>query len=410
MNNDFFSFFIGSAVVTTLLTLTLSGCGDAPPPSAPPPPTVVVAEPVVRDATAYYRYTGTMAAVEEVEVRARVPGELRNQHFTASTEVEAGDALFTIEPEPYQAAVDAAQADVDRAAAALELAEIEKQKIDDAFAKQAATERERLEYAAQVKQRQAELAAARAILKDAEIQLGYTQVASPIAGRVNRQMIDPGNLVGQGEPTLLTTVVKMDPIYAYFDVSERIVLEYLGRGKNGGVGSEPVRPPLEISRANDPPGTYPFTGVVDYVDNVVDSETGTIRVRGVFENPDGLLFPGLFVRVRAPYETLPDAVLIRESAVARDLAGRYVLTVDDDHTVAKRNVTLGESDENGLVVVTAGLEAGQRYIVEGLQKARPGGKVTILPAQPENASEAPAPARTEAEPITDNEPAPSPEG
>ncbi len=377
---------------------SLAGCGEQTEAAVPPPPMVVVATPVVKDMTSYYRYTGNMAAVEQVEVRARVAGELLSQHFTPSTDVQAGDLLFVIEPAPYEAAVAAAEAEVDRAKAALDLAEVEKQRIDDAFAKDAATEQERLTFAAQVKQRQAELQAAEAQLREANIQLGYTQVKSPIAGRVNRQLVDPGNLVGQGEPTLLTTVVKMDPIHAYFDVSERIVLEYLARGKHGGVGSDAEPPPLEIARANDMDGTYPFTGIVDYVDNVVDNETATIRVRGVFDNPEMLLFPGLFIRVRAPYETTEDATLVQESALGTDLSGDFVLVVGADNTVERRGVTLGDSDEHGLIVVTDGLDPGERYIVEGIQKARPGAPVSVKPSPGAAASGGSQPPADESEP------------
>lgn len=383
----------------------LVGCSSQEPPPAPPPPAVVVQSPEVRDVTSYYRYTGNMAAVEAVEVRARVTGELMSQHFTASTDVEKGDLLFVIEPAPYEAEVAAAQATLDQANAALELAEIEKQRIDDAFEKQAATERERLQATATVKQRQAEVAAAQAGLDDANIRLGYTQVTAPIAGRVDRNLTDVGNIVSGNEGTLLTTVTQLDPIHAYFDVSERIVLEYLDRGRNGGVGQEAEPPPLELARASDPDGAYPFTGIVDFVAPRVDNQTGTIQVRGIFENDDAQLFPGLFVRVRAPHDTLENAVVIPEGAVGKDLSGDFVLVVGEGNVVERRGLTLGEANDDGTVTVLEGLDARDRIIVEGIQKARPGSPVTIKADGPAAAPTPPA----EAEPAADPEATPTPE-
>ncbi|MEM1445514.1 MAG: efflux RND transporter periplasmic adaptor subunit [Planctomycetota bacterium] len=386
-------------------TAMLVGCSSQEPPPAPPPPAVVVQSPEVRDVTSYYRYTGNMAAVEAVEVRARVTGELMSQHFTASTDVEKGDLLFVIEPAPYEAEVAAAQATLDQANAALELAEIEKQRIDDAFEKQAATERERLQATATVKQRQAEVAAAQAGLDDANIRLGYTQVTAPIAGRVDRNLTDVGNIVSGNEGTLLTTVTQLDPIHAYFDVSERIVLEYLDRGRNGGVGQEAEPPPLELARASDPDGAYPFTGIVDFVAPRVDNQTGTIQVRGIFENDDAQLFPGLFVRVRAPHDTLENAVVIPEGAVGKDLSGDFVLVVGEGNVVERRGLTLGEANDDGTVTVLEGLDARDRIIVEGIQKARPGSPVTIKADGPAAAPTPPA----EAEPAADPEATPTPE-
>ncbi|MEM9751968.1 MAG: efflux RND transporter periplasmic adaptor subunit [Planctomycetota bacterium] len=385
-----------------LFVSTLVGCSSQEAPPPPPPPTVVVQTPEVRDVTSYYRYTGNMAAVEAVEVRARVTGELMSQHFTASTDVEKGDLLFVIEPAPYEAEVAAAQANLEQTQAALELAEIEKQRIDDAFEKQAATERERLQADATVKQRKAEVAAAQAGLDDANIRLGYTQVQSPIAGRVDRNLVDVGNLVNGSEGTLLTTVTQLDPIHAYFDVSERIVLEYLERGRNGGVGQEAEPPPLELARASDDKGQFPFTGVVDFVAPRVDNQTGTIQVRGIFENDNAQLFPGLFVRVRAPYEIIEDALVIPEGAVGKDLSGDFVMVVGEGEVAERRGLTLGEANDDGTVTVLEGLDASDRVIVKGIQKARPGSPVTIKTDSPAAAPSPPA----AAEPATEPEPKP----
>ena len=377
-----------AAIAISAVLVVLGACSSQEAPPPPPPPTVVVQTPQVRELTSYYRYTGNMAAVESVQIRARVTGELVSQHFTPSSDVQAGDLLFVIEPAAYQAEVAAAQANLEQAQAALELAEIERQRIDEAFEKKAATQQEKLRGAATVKQRSAEVAAAQARLDEANLRLSYTQVKSPIAGRVDRNFVDVGNLVSEAEATPLTTVTQLDPIHAYFDVSERIVLEYLSRGKNGGVSAETESPPLEIARASDPEGTYPFQGVVDFVAPQVDNATGTIRVRGLFENDDRLLFPGLFVRVRAPYETIEDAVLIPQGAVATDLSGDFVLTVGDDNVVQRVAVKRGEPNDDGTITILEGLTGSERIIVDGIQKARPGSPVTVTGPAAASAPEA----------------------
>jgi RND family efflux transporter MFP subunit len=331
-----------------------------------------------------------MAAVESVDIRARVTGELLSQSFQPSTEVDAGDLLFVIEPAPYEAEVAAAEAVLEQANAALRLAEIEKQRIDEAFEKKAATEQERLRSAATVEQRNAEVAAAQAQLDEATIRLGYTQVRTPIAGRVDRNLVDVGNLVSAADATHLTTVTQLDPIHAYFDVSERIVLEYLERGKTGRVDGETEAPVLEVARASDPPGTYPFTGRVDYVAPRVNNETGTIRVRGLFSNEADLLFPGLFVRVRAPYETLEDAVVVPQEAIGTDLSGPFVMTVDEQGHAQRIGVELGEPNDDGTMTVRQGLTGDERVVVQGIQKARPGQPVTIREPAIPDADSAPA--------------------
>lgn len=372
---------------TLLLSLTglaapgLTGCGgnaQASEDEAPPPPTVTVAEPVTRDVTLYYQYSGNLASVDAVELRARVAGLLEQQHFTASTAVSAGQRMFTIEPAPYQIAVEAAQAAVEREQALVDTRTIEAQRINDAFDQQAASLEEKLERDAALKQAQAELKSAEADLRDAELRLSYTEVRSPIDGRAGRAQVDIGDLVGNnGQAEVLTTVVKLDPIWVYIDASERIVQEYLERGKSGAVGDDAEPPAIEVARSIDPEGTYPFVGRIDFVDTEVDRGTGTVRVRGVIPNPDKRLFPGLFVRCRVPYEVIENAVLIEQNAVSDSLDGQYIITVDDSDTAVRTVVELGPAQADGLIVVRSGLEPGQRYVTRGIQKARPGEPVTV---------------------------------
>jgi RND family efflux transporter MFP subunit len=359
--------------------MAAAGCGGPNESGPPPPPAVEVATPERRDVTSYYHYTGNLESIASVEVRARVSGILEAMHFEVSSPVAAGDKLFTIETAPYDIGVESARAAVQSAEAAVELAALERDQIQEAFDRQAANERELQKYITALKSAEAQLLSARAQLRDAELQRAYADVNAPIAGRVGRDLVDVGALVGVSEPTLLTTVVQMDPIYVYVDVSERIVLEYLEQHHSGRVDREgaPPPPPIEVARASDPDGAFPFTGQIDYVDNVVDEATGTLRVRGTISNEDGRLFPGLFVRARVPYGQIEDAVVIREDALGADLTGKYVLVVDDQNLVERRSVTLGDRAEDGMIVVTEGLTGDERYVTAGIQKARPGAPVTI---------------------------------
>ncbi|MEM8738449.1 MAG: efflux RND transporter periplasmic adaptor subunit [Planctomycetota bacterium] len=363
----------------------LGGCGGPDEQPPPPPPVVEVAEPVQRDVTSYYHYTGNLESVASVAVRARVSGTLEEQHFQPSSDVQAGDKLFTIETAPYDIAIQAAQAAVQSAEAEVALARIERDRVQEAFDQRAANDRELQTFIAALKTAEAQLLAAKAQLRDAELQRSYADVVAPIAGRVNRSMEDVGTLVGVSEPTMLTTVVQLDPIYVYVDVSERIVQEYLNQGRDGEINGEAAQEPLpiEIARSSDPPGEYPFSGLIDYVDNVVDAGTGTLRVRGNIPNAESRLFPGLFVRARVPYDTVRNAVLIEREALATDLTGPFVLVVGEGDVVAKRKVELGDHTEDGYVVVRRGVVHGERYVTKGIQKAVPGDTVTIRTTGPE---------------------------
>ena len=354
-----------------VMLIASTGCRETASPP-PPLPVVTAASPVVKDVTEYYEYTGNTEAVESVEIQARVSGELQSMHFTPATEVEVGTLLFVIEPDSYEIAVEAAKAGLESAKAK----QTQQQSIYDKTKKAkdagAATEAEMIEALAQLEQAKAGVLTAQAGLQDAQLQLSYTQVKSPLAGRVGRELVDVGNLVGMNGTTPLTTVVQMDPIYVYFDVSERIVLEYLARRENGNVGNGQEQPTLEIALADDPEGEYPYKGVIDWVDNTVDQTTGTIRVRGTFDNKEGKLFPGLFVRARAPYDELKNAVLAREDAIGTDIVGKYVLVVGKENVIERRSVELGPREKGGMRVIIEGLSADEKYIVKGIQKARPG--------------------------------------
>ncbi len=361
-------------IAAALLATALVACREESTPSPPPPPGVRVETPRVDEVTTYFRYNGSLAASEEAEIRARVPGYLEKIEFQPSTDIEAGTPLFVIEQDPYRIEVERTKAAKTRADAELAKAEARLKRVEDAFAKNAVSELERIEQLAEVAERKADVDVAAAAVADAELNLSYTVVNAPIRGRIGEANVDVGNLVGAKEDTLLATIVRMNPIHAYFDVSEQITLQYLKRGDRGTIQEDVI--PVEIGLAN---GTdYPFLGRIDFVDNQLDSTTGTLRVRAVIENADRDLYPGLFVRGRVPFETVPDAVLIRENAVARGLEGEYVLVLNENNEVGRRPVTLGDRHDGGWVHVLEGLVGDERYIVEGLQRARPGRPVTVL--------------------------------
>lgn len=371
LSNSFRLLTVATIIAMGSASFSCDRSAGGPPP--PPAPLVEVASAQSCEITQYFRYNGTVRAIEEVEIRARVRGFMEKIAFQPSSDVEKGDLLFVIEQAPFKAAVDRARGRLEQAKARLKLAEVTFNRIDRVYKQNAASEDEFSTAKAELDQRKGEVLEAQADLDDAEIQLGYTEMRAPLAGRVNEARVDVGDLVGVSEPTLLCTIVQMAPIHAYFDVSERIALQYLARGEDGSTKNE--FPPAFLGLANE--DGYPHHGLVDYVDNVLDSSTGTITVRAVFDNDDHRLYPGLYARIRVPFEQMPGAVMIRESGVAAGLDGKYVLTLDDKNIVGRTPVKLGERGDGGYVQVAEGLSIGQRYIVAGLQFARPGMPVRV---------------------------------
>jgi len=363
------------------VALFVGGCGDDDDrmqrgPTGPPQ--VVVAKPFVRDVTEFFEYNGSLASVRRVTVRARVAGFLTSKQFEDSSDVEEGQVLFTIEREPFQLAVDNARATLERAEALRKAAEARLERTRRAREQNAASDLEVIEREAEVAQREAEVARARAELRQAEIDLGYTRVTAPFAGRIDQNLVDVGNLVGSTEDTALATIVQQDPLHVFFDVSERIALEYLAKGRTGNVPKEDADPVYVGVGGGE---GYPFEGRLDFVDNEVDTSTGTIRVRGLLPNPDGLLYPGLFARVRVPFEQIEDAVLVVEDSLGIGLEGPYLLVVAEDGTVERRAIEVGQRQDDGTVVARSGISPDERYILRGLQRARPGQKVDPVMAE-----------------------------
>jgi len=359
------------AVVSIALALP-TGCGQTPAPT-PAPPEVTVSTPITRDVTLIDEFTGTTEARRSVDVRARVQGYLEEITFEPSSFVSRGQTLFVIEPAPYRAQRDRAEANLKSAEAGLRRAESDLERLEQAVKTNAVSQQEVTRARAERDQASAALLEAHATLTTAEIQLGYTTVTSPLRGLVSRNLVDVGNLVGAGEATLLATVREIDPIYAYFDVSERFIARALA--KEGGHKNPNEREGLPITLVLKETG-YEVEGRVDAVDNTVDPATGTIQVRGIFPNPDAVVFPGFFVHVRLPGETIEDAVLVEETALGTDLGGRYLMIVGDDNVVEKRYIEPGPLEEDMMRVILEGLAPGERYVSVGLQRARPGMPVT----------------------------------
>ena len=361
-------------VAALALTLVTIACGKAPTPPPPAPPVVTVTAPLQQDVAIKLNYVGTTQAFENVNIRARVQGELEQIAFKPSALVKKGKLLFVVEPEPYIATRDRAKASLDSAEAGLRRAESDLDRLEQAVKTNAVSAQEVTRAQAERDQAAAALAESKAALVTAEIQLGYTTIESPINGVISRNLVDVGNLVGVGEATLLATVRNIDPIFVFFEVDERMMSRILAEvdGKRPEPGNESERP---IEFILEETGLR-VQGAIDFLDNTVDPETGTIMVRAVFPNPKALVLPGVYVKVIIEGGLLEDAIVVEERAIGTDLSGKYLYVVGADKIVEHRPVELGPRQEDGTIVVSSGLEMGENYIIDGLLRARPGLPVT----------------------------------
>lgn len=358
--------------------LGVAGCGSGEE-QGPPAPEVTVSKPVLRDVVFSVEFTGTTRAVESTEVRARVAGVLQRIAFQPSTIVEEGQLLFVIEPEEYRAARDEALGSMRAAVADSALKESNLARVLQAAQTEAVSEQDVDRARAERDAAIAAVLGARGRLSRAQLDLDYTEVRSPITGQVGRNRVDAGNLVGHGEPTLLTTVNKIDPIFVYFDAPESLVLRLLDFERRRDQYSEEELGELGkayVATAED--RGFPHQGEIDFIGNTVDPTTGTIEMRAAVPNGDDILFPGLFVRVRMPGRLRKDAVLVNETAVGTDLGGKFVMVVGEGNLVEQRYVSLGQLQDDGMIVVEEGLVAAETYVSNGLLRARPGFPVTPL--------------------------------
>jgi RND family efflux transporter MFP subunit len=366
-----------AAVVLGLITAACGG--GAPPP--PPAPGVTVAPVLERDINDWEEFTGRLQAVDAVEVRPRVSGYIEKVTFTEGTEVRRGDVLFVIDPRPYQAALAGAEADLARARTRAGLAKSELDRAARLVAVRAISREDFETRTSTNAEGESEIRSAEAAVTTARLNLEWTKVRSPIAGRVSRADVTEGNLVQAGPPdaTLLTRVVSLDPIYAYFDGDEQTYLAFreLARSGDGG-GSQHARIPVFLGLANEQ--GFPHEGYVDFVDNQLDPSTGTIRTRAVFSNKDRLFTPGLFARIKLVGNDHRLTPLIQDRAVGTDQDKKFVLVLKPDSTVDYRPVQVGRL-VNGLRIVESGLKPGEQIVINGLQRARPGTKVAPTVAE-----------------------------
>ena len=363
---------VGGAVSFAPSLIAPAIASDAAPP-APPAVPVSVAVVERQDAVPFDEFSGRLEAVERVEVRARVAGEIAKVHFREGELVQAGDRLITIDPAPYAAEVERLQAAVVAAEARVAMTRSDLERGQRLFDSRTVSQRDLDERLNASREASANLSAAQAALKTAQLSLDYTEVRAPVAGRVGKLEITAGNLVASGATApLLTTLVSVDPVYASFAADEHVVLRMLKQlgGKRG--EAEMARIPVEILTAAS--GAQTRRGHLQLIDNQIDPKSGTVRVRAVFENADGELIPGQFVRVRMGQPQAEATLLVSERAVGTDQNKKFVLVVDGDNKAAYREVVLGPS-LNGLRVVTSGLTHGERIVVNGLQKVRPGAMV-----------------------------------
>ena len=354
------------------ILLALAACTKTAAQQAPPqPPQVAVAPVVERDVTEWDEFTGRLQAVDSVEVRPRVSGFVSAVRFTEGAMVRKGDLLFQIDPRPFQAEVDRLHAELTRTRATVERANSELARAERLRQENAIANEERDRRASFAQESAAQVAAVEAALRAAELNLDFTQVTSPINGRVSRAIVTEGNLVssGPGEATLLTTLVSIDPIYATFEVDEQSFLDFQRAAKTAGGKAGAGWGEIRMALAGDE--DFPRTGRLQFLDNQLDPATGTIRVRAVFANTDGALTPGLFVRMRLSEGKPYPAVLVQDQAVGTDLDKRFVYVVGENKAVAYRAVTLGPLVD-GLRVVRNGLEPDEVVLVNGLQRVRPG--------------------------------------
>jgi len=366
-----------TAIATAVFSLR-SGSADASPATVPPATAVSVATVVASDVATWDEFSGRLEAVERVDIRSRVAGTVQAVHFREGALVKKGDLLLTIDPAPYAAEVDRAEAQVAAAQARLSYTRSEFERAQRLLDERAIAQREADERINAQREADANLRAAQAALQTARLSLGYTQVRAPVAGRVGRLEITVGNLVaaGPGAP-VLTTLVSVSPIYASFDADEQVITRAL-RDLPSGSSARAQLEKIPVQMGTAATADTPFTGHLQLVDNQVDAKSGTVRVRAVFDNADGSLIPGQFAKLRMGQIKSTAALLVNERAVGTDQNKKYVMVVGSDNKAAYREVTLG-AHAQGLRIVTAGLKPDERVIVNGLQRVRPGALVAPQP-------------------------------
>jgi RND family efflux transporter MFP subunit len=378
-----------AAMLSLAILLVSPGCGDKNAFVPPPPPKVTVSQPVTQPVTDYFEFTGNTQAINTVQLKARVEGYLEKVFFKDGDMVKKDQLLFLIQQNTYEAKLKQAEADILSQKAKLFHAKTEYDRYTKLVAQKAAPQTEVDNWLYQRDAAQAALMSAEAQRDLARLNLGYTKVTSPFVGRIGRRLKDPGNLVGAGEATPLADVDQIDPLYVYFTINERQLLEVTQDTKEsvGTIIRKDI--PLYLGLANE--NGYPHKGYLDFASISLNATTGTLTLRGVFPNPKGLMLPGLFAKLRVPVTHNKSALLVPTVAIGFDQLGPYVLAVDDKNIVQRRTVKLG-TEVKDLTVITEGLKDQEWVITNGLLMAIPGKQVTPVKASAPNSEQPPAPA------------------
>lgn len=373
--------------VAVMMTGALYGCSRGEEAQAPQAPPVTVANPLVRQVTDQDEFTGRFEAVQTVDVKARVGGYIQSVHFRDGDYVRRGQLLFTLDPRPAQAALSSARAQLSQAQAQLTLAQANLTRSEGLLAAQAVSQAEVDANRGALEGAQANVAAANAAVRNAQLNLEFTRVTAPAAGRVSDRRVDAGNLVAGGSSAadVLTTIVSSSPIYFVFEGSEALLLKYQRQARSSGAAPVAVRlqDEAEFSRS----------GTLDFTDNAIDASSGTVRLRAVIPNADGFLKPGMFGQARVQGAASYQAFLVPDAAIGTDAARRVVQVVAADGSVSAKPVQLGPLVD-GLRVIRSGITAQDRVVINGLQRIHPGAKV-----QPQNGTIEPQ-ARQDTTPVT----------
>jgi len=378
------------AAALILLAPALAGCGQSQPPGGgPPPPTVTVAKPIERSITDQDEYVGRFVAVDSVEIRARVSGYLDQIHFRDGQMVKQGDLLFTIDKRPFQNTVAQTRGTLAQAKANLAFAEADLERAKQLVRDRTITEQTFDQRTQAQRSAAASVAANEAAVRQAELDLEFTELRAPVAGRIGDRRVSPGNLVtggAAGATTMLANIVSLDPIRFEFTMDEASYLRYerfSGSGKEvtGREGGVIVGLKLLDEK------TFEHRGSMDFVDNAIDKSSGTIRGRASFSNPNVVLTPGMFGRIRVPGSPAYNAMLLPDAAIGTEQIRKFVLVVGDDNTAVQKYVTLGPLSDDNLRIIKDGITASDRVIVNGLMRVRPGQKITpqeqgVAPAGP----------------------------
>lgn len=384
----------GLAAIAVFMVLSLAACDGEKSAEkaqaaviAPPPAAVVVAEAVQKTVPIFSEYVAQTDAKDTVEIRARVEAFLEAQHFNEGTVVKKGQLLFTLDKREYETRLMQTKAELDVALARLGKAETDERRLRPLAERRAVPQQDYDNAVANLQAAKAAVAAARSKVVEAELNLSYTTIRSPITGLIGKRLVAPGNLVGKGEATLLDTVSSIDPIRVNATLSEAEYLRFFANRDQRDIDT-----PTELELMLSDDSIYPHKGKFVLVDRAIDQATGTLNVVGEFPNPQGLLRPGQFGRVRAVAEMAKDAILIPKRAVQEIQGMTSVLVVGADNMVALRTIQPGET-VGDLLIVRDGLKLGERVIVDGVQRARPGSKVAPTIA----AADSPPPAQVEAQ-------------